>query len=128
MQPSEGSRMENRVSDAGGRAPLVCLQRAGVRRGDRWLIRGVDLCVRPGEIVTLIGPNGSGKSTTVKVALGLIRPDEGTAGQRPGLVVGYVPQKISVDWTLPLSVDRFMRLTSAVPQADIDRALAATAV
>jgi zinc transport system ATP-binding protein len=84
--------------------------------------------VRPGEIVTLIGPNGSGKSTTARMVLGIIRPDEGTVKRRQRLTVGYVPQKISIDWTLPLSVDRFMRLTARLADDEIDRALTATAV
>lgn len=84
----------------------------GVRRGGRWLIRGVDLTIRRGEIVTLIGPNGSGKSTTARTALGLIDPDEGSVRRAPGLTVGYVPQKLAIDWTLPLTVDRLMRLTA----------------
>lgn len=106
---------------------LVTLSKAGVKRGGRWLIRGLNLAVRPGEIVTLIGPNGSGKSTTVKVALGVTEPDEGSAVRRAGLRVGYVPQKISIDWTLPLSVERFMRLTAPVSAEEAERALQATA-
>ena len=63
---------------------------------------GVDASVRPGEIVTLIGPNGSGKSTTAKMALGVMTPTEGKVTQRPGLKTAYVPQKVAIDWTLPL--------------------------
>ncbi len=107
---------------------LVSLRDAGVRRAGRWLVRGVDLDVRAGEIVTLIGPNGSGKSTTVKMALGILAPDAGSAARQKDLVVGYVPQKVSIDWTLPLTVERFMRLTSDVTASEIDRALAATSV
>ena len=59
--------------------PLVSLADAGIFRSGRWLVRGVDLAVAPGEIVTLIGPNGSGKSTTAKMALGIWKPDEGRA-------------------------------------------------
>lgn len=92
--------------------PLISLEGAGLFRSGRWLVRGVDLTVRRGEIVTLIGPNGGGKSTTAKIALGLMAPDEGRAERADGLTVGYVPQNLSIDWTLPLSVNRFMSLTN----------------
>ncbi len=104
-------------------APLVTLENAGIRRDARWLVRGVDLAVRRGEIVTLIGPNGGGKSTTAKIALGLMPPDEGSANRAGGLTVGYVPQSLSIDWTLPLSVARFMTLTNRLGKADIAAAL-----
>lgn len=102
---------------------LVTLEGAGYRDGPRWLVRGVDLAVRPGEIVTLIGPNGSGKSTTAKMALGLLRPSEGAARQAQGLTVGYVPQSLAIDWTLPLTVGRFLRLTQSLTQAAAQAAL-----
>lgn len=108
--------------------PLIRLERAGVERTGRWLVRGVDLTIRRGEIVTLIGPNGSGKSTTAKIALGVIKPDEGSAHRKPGLRVGYVPQKLSVDWTLPLTVARFMHLTGGVSAAARGHALDATGI
>ncbi|MCR9254670.1 MAG: metal ABC transporter ATP-binding protein [Alphaproteobacteria bacterium] len=107
---------------------LASLDHAGVRRDGRWLVRDVSLTVQAGEIVTLIGPNGSGKSTTAKLALGLLAPDEGRTERRSGLVVGYVPQKLSIDWTLPLTVDRFMRLTGRQSARDVDAAIAATGV
>jgi len=94
--------------------PLIALENAGLNRGDRWLVRGINLTVGPGEVVTLIGPNGAGKSTTAKIALGLEHPDEGSARRKHGLKIGYVPQKLSIDWTLPLTVTRFMSLTERV--------------
>lgn len=108
--------------------PLISLERAGVERAGRWLVRGIDLTIRKGEIVTLIGPNGSGKSTTAKIALGVVKPDEGSAHRKPGLCVGYVPQKLSVDWTLPLTVGRFMYLTGGVSAAAAREALKATGI
>lgn len=107
---------------------LVELAGAGVHRDGRWLVRGVDMTVRPGEIVTLIGPNGSGKSTTAKTAIGILKPQEGKVSRKPGLTVGYVPQKLAIDWTLPLSVERLMRLTGSPTRAEIDAALDATGV
>lgn len=105
---------------------LVELQDAGIERAGHWLVRGVSLTVTPGEIVTLIGPNGSGKSTTAKLALGILKPTEGQAFRHSGLKPSYVPQKIAIDWTLPLSVSRFMTLTERLPRAELQQALELT--
>lgn len=105
--------------------PLVSLSNVGVRRNGRWLVRGVDFSVSRGEIVTLIGPNGSGKSTTVKAAIGVLKPDEGRVDRASGLKVGYVPQKLSIDWTLPLTVRRLMTLTGPLSNSDMTAALEA---
>jgi len=105
--------------------PLVSLSNVGVQRSGRWLVRGVDFSVSRGEIVTLIGPNGSGKSTTVKTAIGVLKPDEGTVERADGLKVGYVPQKLAIDWTLPLTVRRLMTLTGPLSEHDMAAALEA---
>lgn len=111
-----------------GADALVTLRGAGVLRGGRWLVRGVDLSVRRGEIVTLIGPNGSGKSTTAKMTTGVLKPSEGNVVRRQDLKVGYVPQKLSVDWTMPLTVERLMTLTGPLSARDLDAALEETGV
>ncbi|MCC0044359.1 MAG: metal ABC transporter ATP-binding protein [Brucellaceae bacterium] len=108
--------------------PLVSLSGAGIFRDRRWLVRGVDMTIRPGEIVTLIGPNGSGKSTTARMATGILQPDEGTVSRRASLKVGYVPQRLAIDRSLPLSVGRLMRLTGRTPADKVRAALAATGV
>lgn len=109
-------------------ASLVTLTNAGLERAGRWPVRGVDLSVARGEIVTLIGPNGSGKSTTAKLALGIVKPSEGVAERQPDLRIGYVPQKIAVDWTLPLTVKRFMNLTRRIAPQSAKAALETTGV
>jgi zinc transport system ATP-binding protein len=111
-----------------GRTPLVTLREVGIRRSGRWLVRGIDLSVGRGEIVTLIGPNGSGKSTTAKTAIGVLKPDEGRVERMAGLKVGYVPQKLAIDWTLPLTVERLMTLTGPLKTAEIDEALGSTGI
>ncbi len=107
---------------------LFQLSHAGIVRQGRWLVRDVDLTLNRGEIVTLIGPNGSGKSTTAKMALGILPPDEGRVQRLPSLRVGYVPQRVSVDWTLPLSVEKFMCLTGRLSAAEIHPALERTGI
>lgn len=104
---------------------LITLSNAGVKSGGRTLVSGVDLTIARGEIVTLIGPNGSGKSTTAKLATGVLKPTIGSVTRRPGLKVGYVPQKLSIDWTLPLTVERLMTLTERHAPRDIDAVLEA---
>ncbi len=107
---------------------MVSLSSAGVYRNGRWLVRGVDFSVRPGEIVTLIGPNGSGKSTSAKMAIGVLKADEGRVERKPGLRVGYVPQRLSVDWTMPLTVRRLMTLTSPLSNTEVEEALEAVGI
>ena len=120
--------MSNRACAPKTESQLVSLANAGIRRDGRWLVRGVDFSIRRGEVVTLIGPNGAGKSTTAKLAIGVLRPDEGSVARLSGLRVGYVPQKLSIDWTMPLSVRRLMRLTGPLNDADLLAALASTGI
>ena len=107
---------------------LIELKNAGVKRAGKWLARNISFSVQAGEIVTLIGPNGAGKTTSAKMALGLLNLDEGTAFQKSKLRVGYVPQKVSIDWALPVRVIDFMVLTQNLRQDDISEALDLTGV
>jgi len=102
---------------------LIDLRNVGVKRHGRWLVKGVDMAISRGEIVTLIGPNGSGKSTTAKVATGIIAPSHGTFWRRADLRISLVPQKLNIDWTLPLNVGRLMTLTYKGSKAEIGAAL-----
>ena len=106
---------------------LVKLNNAGYQHNDKWLVQGVSLTVEKGKIVTLIGPNGSGKSTTAKIALGIYKKIDGEVEKYTNKV-GYVPQKISIDWTLPLRVLDFMILTENLKDETIDEALSLTGV
>ena len=106
---------------------LVKLKNAGFRIKNKWLVQSVSFHVEKGKIVTLIGPNGSGKSTTAKIALGIFKKIEGEVEKYTNKV-GYVPQKISIDWTLPLRVSDFMVLTENIKSEDIDEALSLTGV
>ena len=106
---------------------LVKLNKVGFKQNNKWLVESVSLKVKKGKIVTLIGPNGSGKSTTAKIALGIYKNIEGSVKKFTNKV-GYVPQKISIDWTLPLRVYDFMLLTEDIKDEAIEEALILTGV
>ena len=90
--------------------PLVEAHGITLRIGRSELLRGVDLEIRPHEVVSLIGPNGAGKTTLIRVLLGLLTPSAGRVSRRPGLVIGYVPQRMRLDPVLPLTVRRFLTI------------------
>ena len=106
---------------------LLKVENAGVSINDKSLVKGGSFEIKQGEIVTLIGPNGSGKSTTAKIALGIYKKIDGKVKKYTDKI-GYVPQKISIDWTLPIRVLDFMTLTEELTQDQINIALNLTGV
>tara|TARA_B100000902_G_C27308135_1_gene916785 strand:- start:2339 stop:3094 length:756 start_codon:yes stop_codon:yes gene_type:complete len=106
---------------------LVKVSNAGLYKDGKWLVKGVNLNITKGKIVTLIGPNGSGKTTTAKIALGLYKNIEGTV-ERLTNKIAYVPQKVLIDWTLPVRVIDFMVLTQDLQEKEINDALSLTGV
>ena len=100
-----------------GPAALLEARAVCVRHGHEAAVDRVDLDVAGGEIVTLVGPNGSGKTTLVRTVIGLREPDSGRVWRRPGLRLGYVPQRLAPDPTLPLTAGRFVALSGAGPGA-----------
>lgn len=107
--------------------PLVTLENLTVRFDDRPAVDRVNLSVHRGDIITIIGPNGAGKTTLIKALLGLQSVTEGKVQRTPGLVIGYVPQNLQMEGTLPLSVNRFMAL-SGRNRAECLEALARTGI
>jgi zinc transport system ATP-binding protein len=103
--------------------PLVEATAVSVRRHGRLILDAVDLAVTSGEIVTVIGPNGAGKSTLIRVLLGLVPPDQGEVTQRPGLRIGYLPQQLTIDPVLPLTVGRYLMLGARAPRARLESLL-----
>ena len=107
---------------------LIQLNNCGILRNRKWLVRGVSLTVDRGQIVTLIGPNGSGKSTTAKMALGIMKPDKGDNTIKENLKISYVPQKLVIDWSLPLRVIDFMNLIENYEHSIINEMLTITGI
>ncbi len=85
-----------------------------VQLGGQTVLHHVDFSIDPGEIVTIVGPNGSGKSTLLRAIIGAVEPSAGAVTCKPGLRIGYVPQKLHIDPTLPMTVRRFLDLPQQV--------------
>jgi zinc transport system ATP-binding protein len=102
---------------------LIQVENLSVRYGARTALSRVSLRVEPSEIVTIVGPNGSGKTSLLRAIIGAIKPLQGRVLQASSLKIGYVPQKLHIDETLPITVSRFLKLPGGVTAADIDYAL-----
>ena len=94
----------------------------------RLVLDRVNISVNKGEIVTLIGPNGSGKSTLIRCIIGSVLASSGSLRRQSGIKIGYVPQKLMIDGTFPITVERFLNLPKASSGANIDKALSDTGV
>ena len=113
---------------AGKKQILLQTHNLSLVTGERELLSNITLTVSAGEIVTVIGPNGAGKTTLLRVLLGLIPLNKGSIFKKPNLKIGYLPQKVSVDPILPLSVSRIMKLTGNYSSMQIKTALEETGV
>ena len=107
---------------------LIQVERLSVRYGARTALSDVSLRIAANEIVTIVGPNGSGKTSLLRAIIGAIQPSAGRIVHADNLKIGYVPQKLHIDDTLPITVSRFLKLPGGVAGADVEYALKKTAV
>jgi len=104
-------------------AHLVEIENLNIHFGENTVVSDVSMALRQGQITTLIGPNGAGKTTLVKAVLGLLEPSSGTITRSENLRVGYMPQKLHIDTTFPLTVERFLKTAAFASTADHRQAL-----
>ena len=102
---------------------LISVERLSVSYGGHRALHDVDLVVEPNEIVTVVGPNGSGKTTLLRAIVGAIPAAQGVVVKKPGLRIGYVPQRLHVDPTFPITVSRFLDLPNGADKAAASSAL-----
>lgn len=106
---------------------LVRLEKATVAFDGTPVVDSVNLTVSRGDIITIIGPNGAGKTTLIKTIIGVQSLTTGSLWRQRGLTIGYVPQSLHLQPTLPMTVKRFMASTGVAAGACRD-ALAETGV
>ncbi|MGB0901702.1 ATP-binding cassette domain-containing protein [Halocynthiibacter sp.] len=104
---------------------LIEARDISVQAGSTAALRNVDFRITRGEIVTVVGPNGSGKTSLLRAIIGAARVSSGSITRAPGLRIGYVPQNLRIDPSLPLTARRFLSLPKRRNMADIRTALAA---
>jgi len=102
---------------------LVKLQHVGLRYGAREVLKNINLEVHRDCITTLIGPNGAGKTSVVRIVLGLNKASTGNVWREAGLRIGYMPQKLQIDQTFPLTVQRFLQTTQCKDKGQMLQAL-----
>ncbi|NIY72390.1 metal ABC transporter ATP-binding protein [Marivivens donghaensis] len=107
---------------------LISARGLTVRHGAQTVLQNVDFDIDSGEIVTIVGPNGSGKSTLLRALINAAKPSAGSVKHKHGLRIGYVPQKLHVDATLPMTVRRFLDLPRRVSDVEAEAALERTGV
>jgi len=98
------------------------------RIGGSKILSHVSMQMNAGEIVTIVGPNGSGKSTLLRLLIGSLEPSEGRVIRSRGLRIGYVPQRLALDPTLPMTAAGLLGLRRNVRPAEIRQALAEAGV
>jgi len=109
-------------------SPVISAHDIEYSREGRKILTSVSMELMPGSILTLIGPNGAGKSTLVKILLGIEQPDTGSIKRKNDLKIGYMPQRISIDESMPMTVGRFLTIPNRMPKEDIESALSLTGV
>jgi zinc transport system ATP-binding protein len=102
---------------------LIAIKSISKSFAGRKVLENIDLAITRGRIVTLIGPNGAGKTTLVRIVLGLLQPDGGEIQRQAALRIGYMPQKIQLESTMPLSVFRFLQLSGCRDESLVEASL-----
>ncbi len=91
---------------------IASLEDIGLKIGGQQLIDKISLKLNKGEITTLIGPNGGGKTSIARILLGVLKPTCGVIKKNSAIKIGYMPQKITIEKTIPLTVKDFLTLSA----------------
>lgn len=107
---------------------LISATNLDVARQGNSILEGVSLTLSRGDFTTVVGPNGAGKSMLLRCLMGFYKPDSGSVWHKPGVRIGYVPQRFSVNHSMPMSVKRFLALNKKASQDELLQVAADTAI
>jgi len=102
---------------------LLNAQEISLQFDQRLVLQNISLRIAERQIVTLIGPNGAGKTSLVKIVLGLISPTSGKVARRKEIRIGYMPQRLQVDQSMPVTVGKFLTLAANARSMETGRVL-----
>ena len=94
-----------------------------VKFGRNAVLQDITIHIDRGEILSIVGPNGSGKSTLQRALIGAVIPKSGVIEIVSNQIIGYVPQRLNIDNTLPITVYRFLSLPKRQRKNDMEIAL-----
>lgn len=100
---------------------ILTAENITVTRQGQAILKDVSLAVGEKDFITIIGPNGAGKSMLLKCLMGFYKPDSGNVTRKAGLKIGYVPQRIHPDKSLPISAGRFLALGGKADKSEISQ-------
>ncbi|HMI76981.1 MAG TPA: zinc ABC transporter ATP-binding protein ZnuC [Buchnera sp. (in: enterobacteria)] len=102
---------------------LIKLKNVFVKFNHRYILSNISFTLTANRIFTFIGPNGAGKSTLIRIILGLLKPYSGKIVRKKNLNIGYVPQKLYFNTSIPITVNHFMKLSQGVKNCSIINSL-----
>ena len=107
---------------------LIKASDVSVIRDRRSILRNVSLEIAEYDFITIIGPNGAGKSMLLKCLMGFYKPDSGRVLRNPNLKIGYLPQRLSVDHSMPITVKRFLGLRKKITESELEKVIDETSI
>ena len=107
---------------------LIKAENVSVNRDQRSILNDVSLEIAEQDFITIIGPNGAGKSMLLKCLMGFYQPDSGQVLRQRDLKIGYLPQRLSIDHSMPITVKRFLNLRKKVTRSELEKVIDETLI
>ncbi|MGI9337020.1 MAG: metal ABC transporter ATP-binding protein [Gammaproteobacteria bacterium] len=111
-------------SESGLGGALLAAEHLSVSYRGEAALDDVSMRLERGDFLTIVGPNGAGKTTLLKCLIGVLKPDSGIIRRAPALKIGYAPQQLAADRTMPITAGGFLALRKHAAAKECARAAA----